>query len=443
MPWRHILRPHNLLATAFIFLVMWLLSFIHIDHHKLDPYTYAIRDYDITDIVYSRLRKPEIVPESRIVLVNTGMPDRLQLYQMLERILAAKPKVIGIDIFLEDKKDPVIDSLLRQTFRHHPNIVLATQLENPTALAFDRETGCDTSFSNYAQTGFADFPGNDTRTIRQLIPKKKSKEYTAYSFAAEISRLYDPRSLEDLEKRGHAAERIHFTTTIDNYLRFEPETILDTTVDLAEIMQDKIVLLGYLNEYGPDDPIVDRFFTPMNKRYSGRTIPDMYGVVVHANVIQMLLDRNYISNVPGWIIFTFTLLLIYANTFFFFWNYKYFWYFKHFPKILYRWAHIVQVLEIALLFFLTAWIFYAFQLTADFTVATVALLLTFDLCIVYYHLRHNIPALDRIPTHFRSKRAHHPHPPPPVPPPPDGQANPEPPKPPSPEKRLKNKRKQP
>lgn len=379
-----------------------MLSFIHIDHHKLDPFTYGIRDYDVTDIVYSRLRKTEIDFEDRIVLVNTGQPDRLTLHRMLERIETAQPKVIGVDLFLEGRKDSLADALLQQTFIRHKNIVIATVLEGFSEKKgyFEKEAGCDTSFARYTKTGFANFPGNKTHTVRMFCHEEQVQQYYANSFAAEITGLYSPDALQELKKRNRSLERIHYTSTIESFLRFEPETILDTTVDLSEILRDKIVLVGYLADYGPDDPIVDRFFTPLNERYTGRTSPDMYGIVVHANIIKMLLERNFINYVPKWITFVFGLLLVYFNTFFFFWNYKYFWYFKRFPKILYRWAHIVQVIEIVLLFLLTAWVFYAFKLKVDFTVAIVGLLLAFDLCIIYYYLRENLPFMSKIPDHF-------------------------------------------
>ena len=400
--WRRIIRPHNLLATIFIFLVAWILSLIHIDHHKLDPFTYGIRDYDVTDIVYSRLRKNETLLEDRIVLVNTGHPDRMVLHQMLERIEAAQPKIIGIDLFLEGKKDSLADALLQQTFIKHQNIVLATVLKGYSQEKdfFDRESGCDTSFSNYSRTGFSNFPGNKTQTVRSYSPEEKVQAYSVYSFATEISRLYEPSALDALHKRGNTLEQIHYTGNIESYLRFEPETILDTSINLAEILKDKIVLIGYLADYEPNDPIIDRFYTPLNERYTGRTIPDMYGIVVHANIIRMLLDRNYIDYFPKWATYIFALVLVYFNSFFFFWNYKYFWYFKQFPRVLYRWAHIVQIVQIALLFLLTAWVFYFFKLRVDFMAAIVGLLLVFDLCIVYYYLRQNIAYLGKIPDQF-------------------------------------------
>src|SRR5262249_51796170 len=73
-------------------------------------------------------------------------------------------------------------------------------------------------------------------------------------------------------------------------------------------LRDKIVLFGYLGTepamrdsnawpYTIDE---DRLFTPLNDRLSGRSYPDMYGVLVHANILRMMLQEDYITVVPVW-----------------------------------------------------------------------------------------------------------------------------------------------
>jgi CHASE2 domain-containing sensor protein len=52
--------------------------------------------------------------------------------------------------------------------------------------------------------------------------------------------------------------------------------------------------LGFLGEIIGDYVPGDIFFTPLNKKIIGRSLPDMYGVVVHANIIKMILDKEFI-----------------------------------------------------------------------------------------------------------------------------------------------------
>ena len=51
----------------------------------------------------------------------------------------------------------------------------------------------------------------------------------------------------------------------------------------------------------------------MNERPAGRTYPDMYGIVVHANVISMILRRDYIHDAPSWLNILISILVAYFN----------------------------------------------------------------------------------------------------------------------------------
>ncbi len=61
-------------------------------------------------------------------------------------------------------------------------------------------------------------------------------------------------------------------------------------------IKDKIVLFGGFSTTNRFTE--DLKFSPMNANYSGRSNPDMYGIVIHANIINMLLDGKLIYNIP-------------------------------------------------------------------------------------------------------------------------------------------------
>ena len=400
--WRRIIRPHNILATIFIFSTVWLLSLIHIDHHVINPFKNGIKDYDVTDIVYSQLRDEEVELEQRIVLVNTGQPDRARINKMLERILEGNPRVIGVDVILEDEKDPVIDSMLRATLMSTNKVVLAASLG-----AYDKRKGYfktppfeDNYFYQHATLGFANFPSLETRTLRYFSPYEPTSRGKMPSFSTAIAKKYNSDAVRFLKSREKKVERIHYTSKQDSYIKLEAENILDSSFQIKSVVEGKIIILGYIEEYGPNDPIVDRFYTPLNEKYYGRSVPDMYGAVVHANVIQMILDKDYVEYFPKWIVAVFAVILVYFNTFFFFWNYKYWWYFKPFPNILYRLGHIVQIIQIVIMFFVMAWVFSQHQIKIEFKLAIVSLILAFDLCTIYYYLRKNFSILGNIPEYF-------------------------------------------
>jgi CHASE2 domain-containing sensor protein len=64
-------------------------------------------------------------------------------------------------------------------------------------------------------------------------------------------------------------------------------------------------------------------FTPLNKKMSGRSFPDMYGVYIHANIIAMLLRGDFTSNISKWITWFLSFLLCYLHLWFFTRSYLY------------------------------------------------------------------------------------------------------------------------
>jgi CHASE2 domain-containing sensor protein len=69
---------------------------------------------------------------------------------------------------------------------------------------------------------------------------------------------------------------------------------------LPELFKDKIVMLGYLGDYLGDPAWEDKFFTPLNKKVAGRANPDMFGLVLHANAVAMILNEDYVNEIPEW-----------------------------------------------------------------------------------------------------------------------------------------------
>lgn len=377
--WRKFIRPYAALVTLFVFLLIGLLALIRLNIQFLDSFSQGIKDYEITDIVYSRLRNSAIQMDDRIVIVNTWQPDRERLAKMLNRIVAAQPKAIGIDVLFSERKDPVTDSLLQAELKKSDHIVLASVLENyrEDLGRFESETGVDTFFTRHAITGYVNFPITETRTIRYFSPSESVQGVSAFGFALQVARQYDPAAVDRLLKRKKNLERIHFSSTEDFFIQFDPETILDTAINLQPLLGGKIVLIGYTGDFQGDCPMLDKFHTPLNPRYSGRSEPDMYGIVIHANIIRMILDRKFITLVPGWLSLVLALLCCYGNVILVEWIHG------RYPQWYHPITRILQVFEFILLFFLISLLFYWFRLRWDFTIGMLGLVLYFDVLLSY------------------------------------------------------------
>jgi CHASE2 domain-containing sensor protein len=79
------------------------------------------------------------------------------------------------------------------------------------------------------------------------------------------------------------------------------------------MIRDKIVIFGFLGADLTDTSWDDKFFTPLNKKYAGKSRPDMYGVVVHANIVSMVLSEDYIDELLPWQEYVIAFILVFMN----------------------------------------------------------------------------------------------------------------------------------
>ncbi len=387
-------RPHSFIVTILIFSFIGVLDFIRLNLHFLDPFNYGIKDYEITDIVFSRF-KDEAVPFQRnIALVDIGDPDREDLARVIDRAAAAGARVIGIDVMLQGRKDPAVDSLLKASICRAGNVVLATRLSDyqEREKVFRIEAACDTFFSNCGTMGYANFVANDTYTVRFFSPYEKSRQGEAVAFAVEIARKYDPASVRRLEQRQNRLERINYLGDSTSFATWELATLLDTTVDLSGVLSDKAVLIGYLGgSNGESGRLFDRFFTPLNPKYSGRSLPDMYGLIIHANILNMILEGDYIYEPPRWLNRLLAFIYCYLNVILIHWIYS------HFNEAFHGITRVLQLIEFVLIFFIIAWMFHFFRVKVDFGLGILAMVLAYDFVMIYESLiRKKVPVLEKL-----------------------------------------------
>ncbi len=378
-----------------VFILIWFLDAIRINLHFLNPFNETIRDYEITDIVYSRLRSKKVNLDNRIVLVNSGSPpSRDTLRMMVDRIVDAGAKVISLDITFEEQKDFHTDSLLRESLLQMENIVLANKVADleEDGRTFRSQVGCDTFFSNYINTGYINFVDQDSSTIRYISPREMTVEEECLSFAARTVLMYDPIAAERLFNRKNAVEEIFYTGDENQFVQLKTKDIFDSNQDLRSILNGKIVLIGFIPIDQNNRPIEDKHYTPINIRYTGHNTPDMYGIVIHANIIRMMLDNTYVHELSFWINLLLTLVFCYFNIHLFY---------QIFRRVSIPFQFITRFLqlgEIILLFFIVALLFHYYRIKMDVAYWITALLLTFDAVKFYDNgVRKRITILSRIP----------------------------------------------
>lgn len=398
-----------LLATLFVFGVLWSLAKIAQFNvfNVFDPLGQALSDMEITDITFSSLRL-EIPPvDENITIVNIGNLSRAEIAQQIRMISMFKPRVIGIDSFF-DCKDGKTDSvncplaydtlsnlLLGNAIAEAGNVVMVTKLLQSKALVtqygdidrYDSLEHTDQIIRGKAHEGFANLETNaehqeDLKTCRRFNPRIKLESGgEQLAFSVKIATLFDAAKAEKFLARNKHSEVINYRGNVpDPYKASAPEfsnryTYLDwyqpfdTASFLKTVITDRIVLFGFMGADMNDTSWDDKFITPLNKQFAGKTRPDMYGVVVHANIISMILNEDYINELAVWQQFVIAFLVCFFNVALFMFITR------KIPLWFDGLSIVLQLAQIVICTFLMIYVFYwfNFKLNLTYTLAALAL----------------------------------------------------------------------
>jgi CHASE2 domain-containing sensor protein len=359
------LITRGILVTAFVFLTMWGVS--GLGDLKMfsafDPISQALGEFELTDYVFSTFRDPP-KPDNRIILINISQASRREIAQAVSIISQHKPKVIGIDSFFDcegglydtincpELLDTLGNLMLGSAIQQAGNVVMVSRLMQTDSLfktdaghVFDSIEYSDPIFSDYAKNAFANLPtgdrdGNNAATYQEdvkickyVVPSMNVKGKEVLAFSVQMAMLYDSVKTQNFLDRGNFDEVINFRGNINisdvrvksdreqmasvsefNSLCFAIDWIPFTEAKYdPSIFENNIVILGYLGDYFGDPAWEDKFFTPLNSKVAGRANPDMFGPVIHANIVAMILNEDYIDEIPFWVQVIIALVVCFLN----------------------------------------------------------------------------------------------------------------------------------
>jgi len=330
-----------LYITVFVFIMMWAVSII--TDFKLfnafDPISQALADFKMSDYAFSNLRPDPLVDE-RIVIVNIGNLARREVAQQINIIRQFNPKVIGVDSFFDCEGrlrdsincpallDTLGNLLLADAIKQAGNVVLVSKLLQKTETAFNKDAigydsmeFSDIDFRMYAKSGFANLLTDadyqeDVKQCRSFVPQYKVNDEDHLAFAVEMCMVFDSAKTKRFLARNKEEEiinveiqdiRLKTVRQLETATTRYPQMFYAIDVDQIlngdfepSLFKDKIVILGFLGAYFGDQSWSDKYFTPLNKKVAGRANPDMFGAVVHANIVAMILNEDYIDELAEW-----------------------------------------------------------------------------------------------------------------------------------------------
>lgn len=331
--------------TVFVFFMLWGGS--KITDLKFfaafDPISQALSDFELTDYAFSNLR-PDPLVDQRIILVNFGNLSRGEVAEQIQIIRQYKPKVIGIDGYfnceggLRDTVncpqllDEMGNLLLSNAIQEAGNVVLVSKLLQSDSLSnsneidgYDSIEYSDLIFKDNATNAFANLVTNaiyqeDVKLCRKFIPQWNVNGKQQYAFAVQMCMMFDSVKTMKFLARNNEEELINYrgnveiqdvrlkslrtrntqTTNFNGMFYAVDADQLQKGEILGDLFKDNIVIMGFLGDRFGDITWSDKYFTPLNKKVAGRANPDMFGVVVHANIAAMILNEDYVNELSEW-----------------------------------------------------------------------------------------------------------------------------------------------
>ena len=312
---RYVLLRDGFISTILSLLTCYLISLLFFNISFFNPISKALQDFSFLDVYYAEKLDEEKPINPNIILVNVENESRAKIAQVLHQTLKASPRVVGFDVILKDFRKTREDSLLAKYLKNE-KVITAVILQE------DQTISNHPFFRVKNSPGFVNFNfETQNAVIRTFSGEKRFSKKTFSSFSNQIAQKFLSKKKWKkmaLAEKLKTPRVINFQGNLERFINFKLEEFLD--LENRDIVKDKIVLLGYLGSpTGNTFDVEDKHFTPLNSTTAGKSIPDMYGLVIHANIIAMILSNDFMFKVPRFWIFLLTCFYSFLASIYFIW----------------------------------------------------------------------------------------------------------------------------
>ncbi|RRQ49900.1 CHASE2 domain-containing protein [Maribacter algicola] len=312
---RKLLWRDALFSTLLSLMTCFLLSLLFVNLNFFNPLKKALEDFSFLDIYYSEQMNPNLDMDSNIVLINIEHENRETILEGLQNVLAENPTVVGFDVMLQHFDKSKTDTLLARVLNDKRVISGYILKENQFFLNHP-------FFVGDGKQGYVNYNfGYQDAVVREFTPTYVFQENTFEAFPVAVAKSYmstDKWYARGYPKKLSKPKLINYKSDYLGFVHFPLKDFL--SFPNKKMVKDKIVLFGYLGSpTGNPFDVEDKHFTPLNKVTAGKSIPDMYGMVIHANIISMILYNTFLYEVPLFWIVILTFLLSFLASAYFIW----------------------------------------------------------------------------------------------------------------------------
>ena len=364
----------SFLATILVFLVLWLL-FLSISI-SFKPFNYvvkSIKQINLNDLYFSKIENNSI--DTNIIIINIEDIGRKEISDVLNKVNDGNPAVIGLDVFFYVENNTPDDSLLLNTLNNHKDKLVMSNVYS------------DDGVINYDYWSFDDITNghsgiltneNKTEVVREFEPVIYNNSGSVNSFSTEIAARFDADAGNNLKQRNNIKETINYIGGANAFQIINHKDLLDYSNAELGFLKNKIVMVGFCggNTLNTTD-LNDIYYTPVGFEIASNRPPDMYGILIHANIISMIIGENYINHTSNWIVYLVTIIL----TFLYVTLFTYFYVVKH--LYFHIAAKLIQLVTFILILWIVFLIFSNYQLTIPTKYLLVSVILSVDVLYLY------------------------------------------------------------
>lgn len=315
------------LELLFVAVVMALLTLFTGDLPELEVVESTVNDDSFTDFVITT--RGELPVDSSIIVLTFG-PDFLNENQLVDRGILAQhlallfemqPSLVVVDYLIEETRPdyPEGDEMLSLLIKDHPDDLLFGIFREDSLNRFRVPPPLFGLTKD--QLGSVNLMPGEDRTIRTFRRSWADTAGTTYEMlavkaakhinpdAAEYFASFDAESFI-IDYAGGIGE--HEAPDEGNAVQVFPTLPLSALLQAAfsddpeeraffeEKIRGKVAMVGYADlRKGQVSSIVDRFYTPLKPEKN--SLPDMHGVAIHANILNTILQKRIIFEVPAWV----------------------------------------------------------------------------------------------------------------------------------------------
>ena len=152
-----------------------------------------------------------------------------------------------------------------------------------------------------------------------------------------------------------------------------------------DLIEGKVVIMCTMGKFlGDVLTREDFYFTPMNERYVGKAEHDMFGGVIHANIVSQIIDEDNIDSMSENQAIVLAVILCLVNVFFFKMIYG------AIPKWYDGITKLIILIEVFFLATLMIYMFYTANYKLDITLSLIVIALSGDAIEVYHGVIKNL-----------------------------------------------------